>query len=477
MSTRGYWSLSRLLMILFGALLLVAAARLIWIQVVVGGSLRQEAEDARVMPRSTPAQRGGIYDRDGVALALSSTVYDVIADPANLYQKGRASQMLADVLEGSVDFYYSELIKPTHYAVLARRITQAQRDMLVEYIDDLPSTTSQQREFKIQMQNFIVFELNYERYYPADTLAAQTIGWVRTDNGEGQAGVERYYDIILRGKPGSSTSERDVFGNLIPSGVQKELPAQSGQPIILTLDYHIQGYADKELEAAVIERGAKAGAVIVMDVKTGELLAVSSYPTFNLNEYGKAQDEQFRNRALIEMFEPGSTLKPVTAAAALESGHVTTETTFEVPPSMKIGIEVVNDHEPHGTWPSANLTYILQHSSNVGTSKVAFAMGREALYRQYEAVGFTATPSTDFPALGPAIIAKPSSWVDIELSNHSFGQGVALSPLMLTRAIASIANGGTLVTPHLLKDTPGNPDLIAEWPTSQAMTPETAQEE
>jgi len=474
MKTRGYWSLSRFLMILFGALLLIAAARLIWIQAVIGGSLRQEAEDARVMPRSTPAQRGGIYDRDGIPLALSSTVYDVIADPVNLYQKGRAAQMLADVLEGNVDFYYGELIRPTHYAVMARHITQAQRDMLVDYIEDLPSETSQEKEFKTQMRNFIVFELNYERYYPADNLAAQTIGWVRSDNSEGQAGVEMYYDSVLKGRPGSSTSERDVFGNLIPAGVQKEIPAQAGQPIMLTLDYHIQAFADREIEAAVIERGAKAGAVIVMDVKTGELIAVSSYPTFDLNEYGKAKEEEFRNRALIDLYEPGSTLKPVTAVAALESGLVTTESTFEVPTSIMIGIHEVSDDDPHGTWPAANLAYIMQGSSNVGTTKVAFAIGRNALYRQYEAVEFTKVPETDFPALVPAVIDQPESWPDIGLSNHSFGQGLAISPLMLTRAVAAIANGGVMVTPHLLKDAPGNPTITPDWPTAQVMTPQTA---
>ncbi|MCL2491890.1 MAG: penicillin-binding protein 2 [Coriobacteriia bacterium] len=468
------WTLARVLTVFFGALLLITATRLIWIQAIRGKALRQEAEDARVMPHSTPAQRGGIFDRDGIPLALSSTVYDVIADPVNLNQKGRAAQMLADVLEGSVDFYYAELIAPTHYAVMARGISQNQRDMLIDYIDDLPSTTDSEIEFKIQMQNCIVFELNYQRYYPAGTAAAQTLGWVRTDTGDGQAGIELYYDGVLKGKPGSSTSERDVFGNLIPSGVQKEVPAQAGQPLILTIDYHIQSFADNELAAAAEACEAKAGALIVMEVKTGELLAVCSYPAFDLNEYGKAREEEFRNRALLELYEPGSTLKPITAAAALETGVVTTATEFEVPSAITVGIHEVSDDSPHDVWPQANLAWILQNSSNVGTSKVAFTIGCEALYKQYQQVGFTTVSESDFPALTPAVIAKPDQWLDIELSNHSFGQGLAVSPLMMTRALAAIGNGGLLVTPHLLKETPGDAGLKRDWPVAQVITPKVA---
>jgi len=469
-------SLTWLLMVLFGAVLCFIAGRLIWIQAIRGASLKQEAEDARVMPRSTPAQRGSIYDRDGIALALSSAVYDVIADPINLRFKGRSASMLADVLGGEVDEYYEQLVRPTHYAVMARSISQAERDMLVTYIEDLPSDTASEDEFRKQMQNFIVFELSYERYYPADSLASQTIGWVRADTGDGQAGVELYYDAILKGKPGSSTSERDVFGNLIPSGVQKEVPPQAGQSLLLTLDYHIQSFTDAELARQVTLQKAKAGAVVVMDIKTGELLAVSSYPNFDLNQYGKAEEEQFRNRALIEMYEPGSTIKPITAVAALESGIVTTETTFSVPDELEIGIDTVRDDFEHGTWPEANLAWILQNSSNVGTSLVAFKIDRSALYRQYQQVGFTTVPQTDFPALQPAVIADPDTWVDIELSNHSFGQGLAVSPLMMIRAIGAIGNEGILVTPHLLKETPGDPALVREWPTSLAITPTIAHE-
>ena len=476
MTTLSPRHVARMLMIFFGALLLIAALRLVWIQAVRGGSLRQEAEDARVMPRSTPAQRGGIYDRDGVALALSSTVYDVIADPANLYQKGRAAKMLADVLEGDADDYYEKLTRPTHYTVLMRGISQAQRDMLVAYIDDLPTQSTQQKEFKQQMKSLIVFELDYERHYPADDLAAQTLGWVRIDTGEGQGGIELQYDALLRGKPGSSTSERDVFGNLIPSGVQKEVPAQAGQSIILTIDYHVQAFVDRIIAEEVKTHDAKAGAAIVMDVKTGELLAVSSYPTFDLNKYNLATEEQFRNRALIEMYEPGSTLKPITAAAALESGHVDTQTTFEVPTSLDIGPDTISDDVEHGTWLHATLGYIVERSSNVGTTKVAFRIGRQALYTQYRNVGFLGVPDTDFPALAPAALPEPEDWLDIALSNHSFGQGLAISPLMLTRSVASIANGGTLVTPHLLKEAPGKPSLTDWWPTSSAMSSQTAQE-
>ena len=463
-------------MVLFGAMLCFIAGRLIWIQAIRGSALRQEAEDARVMPQSTPAQRGGIYDREGIALALSSAVYDVIADPVNLTHKGRTAQMLADALDEDVISFYEQLVRPTHYAIMARGISQAQRDMLVTSIAELPTTSSTERAFKQEMDHFLVFELAYRRVYPADSLAAQTIGWVRTDTGEGQAGIELYYDTILKGKPGSSTSERDVYGNLIPSGVQKEVPPQAGQSLILTLDYHIQSFVDSTLASAVKEQKARAGAAIVMDVKTGELLAVSSYPTFDLNKYGRASDEQFRNRALIELYEPGSTIKPITAVAALESGSVTASTTFVVPDELEVGIETVRDDTEHATWPEADLSWILQKSSNVGTSLVAFKIGPRALYRQFQQVGFTTVPDTDVPALHEAVIADPDGWVDIELSNHSFGQGLAVSPLMMARAIASIGNEGVLVTPHLLKETPGDPGLSQEWPTALVITPAVARE-
>jgi cell division protein FtsI/penicillin-binding protein 2 len=468
----------RILILLFGALLLITAARLVWIQAIRGASLRQEVEDARVMPRTTPAQRGGIYDRDGIPLALSSTVYNVIADPVNMTQKGRAALVLTDVLGGSVDEYYEQMIKPTHYVVMARKITQAQRDMLIGFIENLPAETASEKEFKIQMQNFIVFELDYERTYPAETLAAQTIGWVRSDNGEGQAGIELYYNTLLKGKPGSSTSERDVFGNLIPSGVQKEMPAQAGQPIMLTLDYHIQSFADKEIAALVEARQAKAGAVIVMDVKTGELLAVSSYPSFDLNEYHQATEEAFRNRALVEVYEPGSTVKPITAVAALESGKITTQTGFDLPPKISIGIYDVSDEDRYDTSIGADLSTIIEHSSNVGTSQVAFTIGRESLYDGFEKTGLTTVPEIDFPypKQYSAVIENIDSLPDIGLSNYSFGQGLAISPIMLVRAIGAIANNGVLVTPHLLKEAPGSTDVVPSWPTRQAISPEVAKD-
>ena len=466
----------RIIQIILGLVLVVVAARLVWVQAVRGSDLRQQAADSRVMPHVTPTQRGGIYDRNGVPLALSQAVFDIVIDPANIHHKGRAAQVFADVLAGDVLDYYEQLVKPSHYAVIEQQILPEERELLEEYISDLPTATEQDRTFKHQMENLITFVLDYERIYPEGELAAQTLGWVQRDTGEGRGGIELYYNEVLKGKPGASTSERDVRGNLIPTGVQREMPAQPGQPLILTLDVQIQRYCDAALAHAVEAHEAKAGAILVMDVASGEILAASSYPVFDLNEYQRATEEEMRNRALIEFYEPGSTLKPITAAAALDSGLVTTESTFEVPYRIQIGPDEVSDAALRGTWPEANLTHIIAHSSNVGTTRVAFTMGREHLYRGFDRFGLTSRSALDVPAVYPGNIPAPEEWLDIELSNFSFGQGVAISPVMLTRAIGAIANKGMMVTPHLLKEAPGRDDVGAVWTRQEATTPATAQE-
>lgn len=453
--------------------LLAIAVALVNVQIFQGSKLRSAAQDARVRALTIPAQRGGIFDRHGQPLATSVTVYTMTVDPVRIKFKGDLAQVVSEILDGDATEYYQKMLRPSHYAVLAKQITQQQREDFERYVKSLPTETAEQRSLKGQYANLINFELDYKRRYPLNSTAAQVIGFVGGDPAGGLAGIELYYDDLLTGTPGSSTSERDVLGNLIPSGIQHEIPATAGQSIMLTIDSHIQAMAEQELKSAVKKHNAKAGAVIVMDPRNGELYAAASYPTFDLNAFSKANDEQFRGRALVDLYEPGSTMKCITAAGVLGSGKVTPRTTFVVPDSMQVGSRRVRDSHPHPT-EKMTFTEIIGDSSNVGTTKAAYKLGDHGLYNTFKQFGFFEKPGLDFPGTTYGRALKPSEWSDVSLSNYSFGQGISVTPVMLTRAIGALANKGTLVTPHLLKDVPEDRSQVPVWATKQATSEKIA---
>jgi len=438
----------------------LAIARLVSVQLVQGKTLSQLAENQRITQTVTAAYRGTIYDRQGNVLAKSVLVYDVSADPTLITDKQEAADRLAQAFGGKAATYRSLLDRKDHYCLLAKKVDPSAMAAFNKSIllatDDSVSLAKLKRELQT-----IAFAQDYKRVYPAGTVASQIVGFVNAED-VGVAGIEMQYNSILSGTPGVSFSERDQAGNPIPSGIQKTIAPKPGHDIILTVDSQIAYYAQQQLDAAVKAHDAASGAVVVMNPKNGEIYAASSSPTFDPNNLQDTTNAAIRNSALVDLYEPGSTFKTVTLAGALQHGTVTPSTQFPVPYSLQIGDHVVRDADAHGD-ETMTVTDIIRQSSNVGATRIANAMGLGAFYQNLENFGLTTDPGIDFPGSSKGYLAPESSWSKILLSNASFGQGVSLTPISLSRCVSAVANGGTLITPHLLADIPGDPSAVPAW--------------
>lgn len=472
-------SLSRtainLLFYMFALLLLVAAVRITYMQTVQAAELAELAEQQRLRQIETPAARGTIYDREGEVLATSVQVYNIIADPTLITRPKQASEMLAQALGGSAETYEGLLKKQgtKRYSPVAKKVEAEAVDRLKAAINLLPYESKQDQAFK-QGMRALSYRLDFRRAYPAGMVGAQTIGFCNFEN-KGGAGIELKYESILAGEPGVSFSERDTKGNPIPSGVQRSIEPKAGNDIVLTIDKDIQFFAEQEVAAAVKRHKGISGSFIVMNPKTGELYAAGSVPTFDPNLFNKANPEDMKNRALVDLIEPGSTLKCLTVAGALDTQTVTPATEFKVPWQIKVGTRMIKDSHVHAT-TTMTVSEIIEQSSNVGTTRIAQKMGKEKLYQTFEKFGLKEAPGLDFPGSLRGRITKPAQWVDVSLSNYSFGQGVSMTPIQLSRAISAIANNGIMVTPHLLKDIPSNPTLVEKFEEKQVISSETASE-
>ena len=462
--------------------ILIAGARFVHLQVIEAERLSGLAEQQRLRRIETPAQRGTIFDSAGRVLAQSVRVYTVVVDPHNIsefyddYVAARNSreepirlsledlheelaQYFAEKLEVSVCDLLPQFSRRaasgnwSRYSILARQVSpelrlQVNSDTEITCADTI---TPEERLFK-QALSHTVWELDYKRIYPLGEVAAQVVGFVNAE-GYGAAGIELQYEELLRGTPGVSFTERDVAGNIIPAGIQRNIEVQRGSDIMLTIDANITQFVQEELEAAVRYSMAQSASAIVMDPRTGAILAATSYPSFDPNEFNRAEPEAIRNRALTDVVEPGSTIKPLTIAAALDAGAVVLNDTFYVPSSIQVGTRVVSDVVPRPS-EQMSVTRIMEISSNVGTTRIAQQMEGRAFYDYLHKFGITERPGLDFPGAGRGQVLPPEQWSDVSLSNFSFGQGLSMTPLQLSRAIAAIANDGVMTTPHFLQAVP-----------------------
>lgn len=470
--------------IVFALLFLVAFVQIFYFQIVQGKTLSQEAQDQRMRQIETPAKRGSIFDREGETLAVSVQAYNIIADPTLISRPRQSAELIASCIGGSTSDYYSKLRRQgkRRYSIVAKSVDAEKIELLKKKIAAIElgepgDTASSQRAYKAE-KNYkdglraMAYELTYKRTYPGNSVASQVVGFVNAEN-VGSAGLELYYNDLLKGTSGLSFSERDSHGNRIPAGIQRTIEAQDGNDIILTIDKDIQFFAEKELKKAVKGYDGIAGSVVVMNPKNGELYAAASYPTYNSNKFNKAKPENIKNRALTDLYEPGSTMKCVTIAGALENNAVTPKTRFSVPYALRVGTRTVKDSHPHGT-QSLTASQIIEQSSNTGTTKIAQRLGKDALYNNFVNFGFTERPGVDFPGSSHGWLPKPSTWADVSLSNFSFGQGLSATPVQMTRAIGAIANKGILETPHLLKDIPSDPLKVTKWAQSRAISEKAA---
>jgi cell division protein FtsI (penicillin-binding protein 3) len=425
----------RLLALLILSVLAFSAisGRLVILQVFDAGSLDQAAARQRLIVIDLPATRGRIFDRNLDDLAISIPARAVWADPRLVRDKRRTAARLAKALGTSKAAIAERLGSRGRFVYLARRISRARGDRVQAM--DLPG---------------VFVEVDVARRYPSGTVASQVLGFVDVD-GHGQAGIEQQYDGLLRGHAGKVQLERDPKGRAIPQGRRSLEPAEPGTDLVLTIDQQLQYVTEQALAKAVRDHKARAGSVVVMSPRTGEILAMANVPTFDANQVGGSRPEARRNRAVEDVFEPGSTNKTITAAAALEHGVRTPKTETIVPDSLPLCPEkTFHDSHSHAPEPMT-FADIVAKSSNVGTIMTARDLGRDRLYQAQVDFGYGRRSGVDLPGESPGILRPPQSWYCTDLGTNAIGQGVAVTVLQMASVYATVANNGVLRPPTLLR--------------------------
>jgi len=373
-------------------------------------------------------KRGTIYDRKNRELAVSINVESVFAVPAEISAKAEAASKLARALNLNREEVLRKLTGSHGFVWLKRKADYSEAASVKSF--QLPG---------------IYFEKESKRFYPKRELAANTIGCVGTDN-DGLSGLEFAYDKLVRGKPGQALLMTDARQRSF-SSIEKAPSA--GEDLVLTIDEYIQLLVEQELSNQVKTSQAIGGTAIVMDPRSGEILAMASSPTFNPNQYWKYPAEDWRNRAILSIYEPGSTFKIITAATALEEHLVTPEERIDCHGgAIQIGKQRIHDHKAYGM---LSVREVVAHSSNVGAIQLGFRIGKERFERYIRNFGFGAPTDVDLPGEAKGLLKPASQWPTVTLATISMGQGIGVTPLQLLTAVSSIANGGYLVKPHVVQ--------------------------
>ena len=408
----------------------VLGVRAVYLQAVRTDFLQEkgEARYSRVM--EIAATRGRILDRNGEALAVSTPVKSIWAIPADVDASDKARRKLAALLgvpKGELD---KRLADTRDFVYLKRQVA--------------PETAEAVQALGL---NGIHNHPEYRRYYPGGEVTAHVIGFTGVDDA-GQEGVELAHQETLGGRPGSRRVIRDRLGRIVED-VESIRAAQHGSDLVLSIDSKIQSLAYGALKGAVERHRAKAGAIIVIDVKSGEILALANAPSFNPNNRTKLSGAQLRNRVITDLFEPGSTLKPFTIALAMETGKVTSSTVVHTAPGrMTLANYTIRDVHPA---PQMTMAQVLARSSNVGAAKVALALPRETMGDFYQRVGFGTAPELGFPGAAAGKVRPYKSWRPIEQATLGYGMGMSLSLAQLARAYTVFARDGELVPLTLVK--------------------------
>lgn len=417
--------------------LTAVVARLVVLQVRQHRALAAAGLEQRVHLIDLPSERGRIVDRTGAPLAISLEARDVYADPRYVTDPAAEARTAARILGLRPRQVEAALRRDdTTFVYLARQVDVDVADRLAAR--GLPG---------------IGFLEVPKRYYPAGSLASQVLGFVGVDV-TGLAGLEFEYDDVLSGVPGTRTVELSADGLPIAAGIEVVDPPVPGRALVTTLDREIQYLAQEAIRRAVEDNGAKAGTIVVMDPRSGDVYAMASYPWFDPNDFREAERRAIRNRAVTDMFEPGSVNKVVTAAAALESGAVGVREVFEVPWSMRVGGYVVHDSHAHGVQPMT-LGGIVAHSSNIGSAMVAQRVGSATLASVLARFGYGRPTGIGFPGEAGGRVPQLAAWTDVTRTTVSYGQGISMTPLQMATVYATVANGGEWVRPRLVRGTIG----------------------
>ena len=453
-------TLNSRLFVAAGVLVLWALAietRLIVLQVVQHSDLVARAERQQMSTVAAPAKRGEIFDRNGRLLAYSVDADTIYAVPTDIGDAAKTAAALCDALDDCTRKSREEL---------RDRLSQ-QRSFV--FVRRRASPMQAKRVAALGLEG-IGFRQESKRYYPNRELAAHLLGYVGVDN-VGLGGLEATYDKTVRGREGKllvqTDARRQVFSRL-------ERSPTAGGSIELTIDQHLQHIAEREVRLGVEAARADGGAAVIMDPHSGEILAMASWPTFNPNEYSESSENERRNRAVQDLYEPGSTFKLVTASAALESKVVTPGELIDVSAgNIRFGSRVIDDMHRYGL---LTFTDVIVNSSNVGAIKVGLKLGAERMGLYVRRFGFGRPSSPDFPGENPGIVWEPSKLNDSALASVSMGYQVGVTPLQMAAAASVIANGGTLYEPHVVRAIVkgGQRTVVDAKTVRRAILPETA---
>ena len=419
------------ILLAFGVLL----ARASWIATVRASSLSSMAQVQTKAPIVLPAGRGTIFDSMGTSLALGEQATTVYVDPAEVTQPVRESVKAARILGLEPNDVYRSLKKRgTHFVYIARKADPAKATVLA----------------KLKLPGFH-FYAEERRTYPQHSVAAQVLGSVDIDN-KGAAGLEFELDSSLTGTPGSQTLVRDPFGRAI--SIENVVSPKHGRAAFLTIDSKIQSNAEQVLRETVRKWGAKNATAIVLDPRTGAVLAMAQAPSYDANAFSRAYVRKVTgNHSVGDVYEPGSVFKVVTIAGALSEGLVTPQTKFTLPPTLQVADRTIHDAEERGT-ETMTVAQILQKSSNIGVDTIAIKLlGETRLKKWIHQFGFGSKTGIDFPGESPGLL--PSYWSGSTIGNVPIGQGISVTPIQLASVYGAIANKGVWVQPHLVDHVQG----------------------
>ena len=440
-----------LVMVFFSLVASSLVARAVYLQVLDKDFLNQQADTRHLRTESISAHRGTILDRNGEPLAISTPVDSIWVNPKEFAGAIDKIPQLAKALQLKSD-------------VLMRRITRSM-DKEFLYLKRHLNPSVAESVMAMNLPGINV-QREYRRYYPASEVTGHLVGFTNVDD-EGQEGLELAMNYWLEGEPGAKRVLKDRLGRSIEN-VESIRPPHHGKDLRTSIDLRLQYLAYRTLKAAVKSHNARSGSVVILDVKTGEVLAMVNQPTYNPNDRSQFIAERYRNRAITDIFEPGSSIKPLIVAAALESGQYLPGSIVDTAPGfVTVGAKKIEDRRDLGR---ISLTTILARSSNVGVTKVAMDLQPDQLWNTMAQFGLGQMTSSGFPGESAGMLSHYSNWRPISQATIAYGYGVSVTPLQLAQAYSALGNGGMMQAVSLFaNDEPSSGERIVSAETANAV--------
>ena len=470
-SNRAFWPLA-----IFAIFAAVFFLRLVYLQVIVAGDYSAQAQAQRTSYLTIEPRRGTIYDRNGVVLATSVDATTIYVDPTEVTDINMTAQLLADSLGGQASDYLEKVTaNNTRYSVIKRKADTSVGDDLQSRVTERVAEAQKQENARAKdageqaqtVQSGIHFVTESRREYPNGQVAGQVVGacsiGVDEDKNReyyyGICGLEKQYNDVLSGTPGYYEAEYGRSGQAIPGGVHEQVDAVDGQDIVVSIDINLQRDVEEYLTNGCKDLEAASGSAVLMDGSTGEIYAAASLPLFNPADRSEVKEGAMQLKCVTDLFEPGSIFKSVSTMAILETGTLTPDSELFCPASITADGYTISDAHERGD-ATFTLREILDQSSNVGISLATEQMGFDELYNHIVKYNLHSTTGVDYPGEGEegtdalGMLAPLEQWSAVQAYNVSFGQGVSVTPLQMTRFYGAIVNSGVECVPHFLLSMP-----------------------